>query len=82
MTVFALVDDDGALPPPLSRIAMAETDTLRTIHDGDHQLLGYAYRALLAQVDARGLTAAGDAREYYSPPSDGPLRTRLVVPVA
>lgn len=81
VTVFALVDDRCVLPPSLSLITLAGVDALSTVHEGDHQLLGYAYRALLAQVAVLDLTATGEAREHYSIEPDGRVRTRLVVPV-
>ena len=82
MTVFALVDGIDAVDPPLSLVTLKEVDALSTVHEGDHRLLGRAYRSLLAHIDALGLIATGDAREHYTIEPSGSVRTRLSVPVA
>jgi len=82
VTVFVAVDVAPTRDTqPLVPVALARVDAISTTHRGDHRLLVYAYRALLAQVALDGLDAVGPAREYYLPAGrDGAAYTRLVIP--
>jgi DNA-binding transcriptional MerR regulator len=81
VTVYAEVGNID-VGPPLVPVVLAGVDAISTIHRGDHRLLGYAYRALLGQASARGLEAAGHAREHYvGATGDGAACTRLVIPI-
>jgi effector-binding domain-containing protein len=62
-------------------VALSPVEAISTIHRGDHRLLGFAYRALLAHAAIERLETAGPAREYYLPPAGDAVRTRLVIPI-
>jgi DNA-binding transcriptional MerR regulator len=81
VTVFVEVDDvDGHRP--LRVVELPSVDAITTVHRGDHRLLGYAYHALLGEVAAGGLEAAGPAREHYvAADAEGAVCTRLVIPI-
>ncbi|MEO5839842.1 MAG: MerR family DNA-binding transcriptional regulator [Acidimicrobiales bacterium] len=84
VTVFAAVGiaNAWAVPASLVPVALPRVDAVSTIHRGDHRLLGFAYRAVLARVAVDGLEAVGPAREYYLPEdADKVVCTRLVIPI-
>jgi DNA-binding transcriptional MerR regulator len=82
VTVFVLRDgDEESVAAPLAPLSLPGGAALVTEHRGDHRLLGYAYRALLARAAALGHDVIGPAREHYRFEPDGTPSTRLVVPV-
>jgi hypothetical protein len=65
-------------------VALEGGPALVTDHVGEHGLLGYAYRALVAELARRtGPDPATDAlaREEYSTAQDGRPATRVSIPL-
>jgi DNA-binding transcriptional MerR regulator len=92
LVVVAFVDVDGAgaeggddragsgPPPPFERLAIGGGTALVIDHVGDHGLLGYAYRALVAELGRRGVDEHGAvAREEYGVGDDGRPSTRVSI---
>ena len=79
LTVVAYAGVD-VVEPDLDMVELPSGCGLRITHSGNHVLLPYAYRTLLAAASSRGLVLEGPVREeYLDAPAPGPPRTELTV---